>query len=174
MREQQQRLRALLAGILFVVVFLCCTGTVQLDHEAEVEHHGFGRRNLIINFEDDSDLPRRSDYKLIEVCLDETFDESCTDPISFSKERDLTGSQFRYQHIGPMQIRGTFWLQVTQTSSALSALAETNGEEGRFNTGVLEEDEDGFMAMADKDRLTQVMDNLMSNASKFSGDSATT
>lgn len=34
----------------------------------------------------------------------------------------------------------------------------------------LEEDEDGFMAMADKDRLTQVMDNLMSNASKFSGE----
>ncbi|MEE2945357.1 MAG: PhnD/SsuA/transferrin family substrate-binding protein [Pseudomonadota bacterium] len=34
----------------------------------------------------------------------------------------------------------------------------------------VEEDEDGFMAMADKDRLTQVMDNLMSNASKFSGE----
>ena len=32
----------------------------------------------------------------------------------------------------------------------------------------LEEDDNGFMAMADKDRLTQVMDNLMSNASKFS------
>jgi len=34
----------------------------------------------------------------------------------------------------------------------------------------VEEDPDGFMAMADKDRLTQVMDNLMSNASKFSGE----
>ncbi|MFY0597948.1 MAG: PhnD/SsuA/transferrin family substrate-binding protein [Cognatishimia sp.] len=34
----------------------------------------------------------------------------------------------------------------------------------------LEEDGDGFMAMGDKDRLTQVMDNLMSNASKFSGE----
>lgn len=34
----------------------------------------------------------------------------------------------------------------------------------------LEEDADGFMAMGDRDRLTQVMDNLMSNASKFSGE----
>lgn len=34
----------------------------------------------------------------------------------------------------------------------------------------VEEDEDGFIAMADRDRLTQVMDNLMSNASKFSGE----
>lgn len=34
----------------------------------------------------------------------------------------------------------------------------------------IEEDDDGFMAMGDKDRLTQVMDNLMSNASKFSGE----
>lgn len=34
----------------------------------------------------------------------------------------------------------------------------------------LEADDDGFMLMGDKDRLTQVMDNLMSNAAKFGGE----